>query len=98
MAKRERREAVTSKGERTGLVTSFRQNRHRQDTYQTIVRVQGVEDPKKLIGARAVWRRDDGVQIRGVVVASHGRGASVRIRWSRGFPPQAIGSQVTIRA
>lgn len=86
-----------AKKERPGTVTAFRQNRHRQDTHQTIVRVEGVEDPKKLIGSRAVWRREDGLQIRGVVVASHGRGPSVRVRWSRGFPPQAIGSKITIR-
>jgi len=85
-----------AKRERPGVVTGFRRNRHRQDTYQTIVKVEGLEDPKKLVGARVVWRRDDGLQIRGKVVASHGRGASVRVRWTRGFPPQAIGSHVTI--
>ena len=85
-----------AKRKRPGIVTGFRGNRHRQDTYQTIVRIDGVDDPKKLVGARVVWRRKDGLQIRGKVVASHGRGPAVRVRWSRGFPPQAIGSHVTI--
>ena len=85
-----------AKSERPGIVTAFRRNRHRQDTYQTIVHVEGLQDPKKLVGARVVWRRDDGLQIRGKVVASHGRGPAVRVRWTRGFPPQAIGSRVII--
>ncbi len=85
-----------AKVERPGVVMAFRQNRHLQDTYQTIVRVDGVQDPKKLVGARVVYRREDGLQIRGRVVASHGRGPAVRVRWTRGFPPQAIGSRVTI--
>ena len=84
------------KPERTAMVVSFRQNRHRQDPYQTIVRVDGLEDAKSLVGARVVWRRDDGLQIRGKVVASHGRTGALRVRWTRGFPPQAIGSKVTI--
>jgi len=30
------------------------------------------------------------------VVASHGSKGAVRVRWKRGFPPQALGSQVKI--
>ena len=30
------------------------------------------------------------------IVALHGSKGALRVRWDRGFPPQALGSQVTI--
>ncbi len=61
-----------------------------------IVRMTSTEDAGKVMGARVVWLREDGLQIRGRVVASHGTKGAVRVRLRRGFPPQALGSQVKI--
>ena len=83
-----------AKAELSGTVTAFRRNKHRQDSYQTIVHVASREDAGNLMGARVVWLRKDGLQIRGRVVASHGSKGAVRVRRSRGFPPQALGSHV----
>ncbi len=85
-----------AKTELSGTVTSFRQNKHRQDSHQTIVHMASKEDAGKVMGARVVWLRKDGLQILGRVVASHGSKGAVRVRWRRGFPPQALGSQVKI--
>jgi ribosomal protein L35AE/L33A len=87
-----------AKSELSGTVLSFRQSKHRQDSYQTIVRVDEQVDPYSLVGARVVWLRADGFQIRGRIVARHGTVGAVRVRWSRGFPPQALGSAVKIHA
>lgn len=85
-----------AKSELSGTVISFRQSKHRQDSYQTIVHIANRDRTGKLMGARVVWLRKDGLQILGRVVANHGSKGAVRVRWSRGFPPQALGSQVKI--
>jgi ribosomal protein L35AE/L33A len=43
-----------------------------------------------------MWVRDDGLTILGRAVALHGRKGALRVRWDRGFPPQALGSRVKI--
>ncbi len=85
-----------AKTEWTGTVTAFRQSKFKQDSYQTIVQMASIDVAGKVMGARVVWLRKDGVRILGRVVASHGSKGAVRVRWNRGFPPQALGSQVKI--
>ena len=85
-----------AKTELSGTVTAFRQSKFKQDSYQTIVQMGSKEDAGKALGARVVWLRKDGVRILGRVVASHGSKGAVRVRWKRGFPPQALGSVVKI--
>ena len=85
-----------AKAELSGTVTSFRQSKHRQDSDQTIVHIANRDHAGTLIGARVVWQRKDGLRILGRVVASHGSKGAVRVRWDRGFPSQALGSQVKI--
>ena len=80
----------------SGIVTAFRQSKFKQDSYQTIVQLARPDDAGKAVGARVVWSRKDGVRILGRVVATHGSTGAVRVRWKRGFPPQALGSQVRI--
>jgi large subunit ribosomal protein L35Ae len=85
-----------AKAELFGKVTSFRQSKFKQDSYQTIVQMANADDAAKVIGARVLWRREDGLEIHGRVAARHGSKGSVRVRWNRGFPPQALGSLVKI--
>jgi len=85
-----------AKSELSGKVTAFRHSKFKQDSYQTIVQLATPDDVKKVLGARVEWLRKDGVRILGRVVASHGSRGAVRVRWDRGFPPQALGSDVKI--
>jgi ribosomal protein L35AE/L33A len=85
-----------AKQELSGKVTAFRQSKFKQNSYETIVQMARKEDAAKVLGARVVWLREDGVRIRGLVVARHGSNGAVRVRWSRGFPPQGLASQVKI--
>jgi ribosomal protein L35AE/L33A len=80
----------------TGTVTAFRQSKSKQDSDETIVDLAEPEDAGRLLGARVVWVRDDGLTILGRAVALHGRKGALRVRWDRGFPPQALGSRVKI--
>ena len=85
------------KSELSGTVLSFRRSKHRQYSDQTIVRIDGGAEVGNLVGARVAWVRADGFQISGRVAARHGSGGAFRVTWNRGFPPQALGSQVQIR-
>ncbi len=85
-----------AKSEVTGTVTAFRQSKFKQDSYQTIVAFADPKQAEKVMGARVEWARADGMKILGRVVARHGSKGAVRVRWNRGFPPQALGSRVKI--
>ena len=80
----------------TGTVTAFLQSKFKQDSYRTVVDLAKPEDAAKLLGARVVWQRADGLRILGRVVRLHGSKGAIRVQWDRGFPPQALGTQVTI--
>ena len=80
----------------TGTVIAFLHSKFKQDNYQTVVDLAKPEDAAKLLGARVVWARADGLTIRGRVEGLHGRKGALRVRWDRGFPPQALGTPVTI--
>lgn len=86
-----------AKTEIRGIITSFRRGMQRQNTYETIVEIGAGPDPAKLVGAKVLWTREDGLRIVGRVVARHGNGRAVRVRWRKGFPPQGIGTPATIR-
>jgi len=85
-----------AKTELSGTVTAFRQSKFKQDSYQTIVQLAGAEVAQTALGARVILARPDGHQLHGRVVAGHGSKGAVRVRWNRGFPPQALGSVVKI--
>jgi ribosomal protein L35AE/L33A len=52
-----------AKADVTGTVTAFRQSKFKQDSYQTVVALAKPEDAGKLLGARVVWSREDGLRI-----------------------------------
>ncbi len=85
-----------AKAESTGTVSAFLHSKFKQDSYRTVVDLAKPEDAAKLLGARVVWSRDDGLQILGRVVGLHGRKGALRVLWDRGFPPQALGTKVKI--
>lgn len=76
-----------------GIVISFRR---RGKGYETIVEIGEGADPGTLVGAKALWTREGGLRIVGRVVARHGQGRAVRVRWRKGFPPQGIGTLAEI--
>ena len=80
-----------------GLITSFRRGKRVQHNLnQTIVELEGDADPATLVGAKALWVPERGLRIIGHVIARHGRGRAVRVRWRKGFPPQGIGTHAEI--
>lgn len=85
-----------AKTDTTGTVTAFLHSKFKQDSYRTVVDLAKPEDAAKLLGARVVWAREDGLKILGRVVRLHGRRGALCVQWDRGFPPQALGTKVMI--
>jgi len=79
-----------------GLVISFRRAIRVQHTNETIVEIGEGAEPATLVGAKALWTGKGGLRIVGRVVARHGQGRAVRVRWRKGFPAQGIGTPVEI--
>ena len=79
-----------------GIVVSFRRTIQVQHTNETIVEIGEGADPATLVGAKALWSREGGLRIVGRVIARHGRGRAVLVRWRKGFPPQGIGTPVEL--
>ena len=83
-----------------GVIVNYRRGRHTQNPYQMIVKVEGVdskEDAEKLVGKEVVWRTPAGREIKGKVTATHGNKGALRVRFEKGMPGQAIGSEVEVK-
>jgi len=79
-----------------GIITSFRRAKRVQHTNETIVEIEEGTDRATLVGAKVLWTREGFPRMMGRVIARHGRGRAVRVRWRKGFPPQGIGTHVEI--
>jgi large subunit ribosomal protein L35Ae len=64
---------------------------------QCLIKVLGVDpsDAKRIIGAKVGWPVDD-PKIYGKIIGVHGRTGTLRVRFNRGVPGQALGSRVRI--
>ena len=66
---------------------------------QMIVQVDGYDSRAKaaqLIGKRVLWASPAKREIYGKIIAVHGNSGTVRARFNRGMPGQAIGAKVAI--
>ena len=82
-----------------GRIVNYRMGRQTQNPYQMIVKVEGVtskEDAGKLKGKKVVWKTPSGKEISGKVAGSHGNKGALRVRFEKGMPGQAIGSEVSL--
>ncbi len=79
-----------------GITTSYRGAKRVRHTHYTIVAIGEGTDPATLVGAKVLWTLEGFPRMLGQVVASHGRGGAVRVRWKKGFPGQGLGTPVEI--
>lgn len=82
-----------------GVVKNFRRGRNTQHSTQYIIEVNNVETRAKattLSGRKVTWKSSADKAIVGKVMAAHGKSGAVRVKFDKGLPGQAIGTQVTI--
>ncbi len=82
-----------------GILKNYRRGRNTQHSTQYIVEVSGFETRAKastLNGKKVTWKSTADKPIVGKIMAAHGNSGAVRVKFEKGLPGQAIGSQVSI--
>jgi large subunit ribosomal protein L35Ae len=82
-----------------GKLVNYRRGVHTEYTNQYVVIVDGVDDrtsAKGIIGKKVIWKTQTGKEIIGKVSKAHGNSGAVLVRFEKGLPGQAIGTEVEI--
>jgi len=82
-----------------GKLSNYRRGVHTEYTNQYVVEVDGVSDRQAaagIVGKRVVWKTTTGKEIVGKVSKAHGNSGAVLVRFDKGLPGQAIGTDVDI--
>ncbi|MEM4633717.1 MAG: 50S ribosomal protein L35ae [Candidatus Anstonellaceae archaeon] len=82
-----------------GKLINYRRGVHTEYTNQYVVEVDGVKDRSSangIIGKKVVWKTPTGKEIVGKVSKAHGNSGAVLVRFDKGLPGQAIGTDVEI--
>jgi large subunit ribosomal protein L35Ae len=80
-----------------GLILGYRRGLKSQRPKECLIKVlgEGKSTSNRLVGWEVSWPLDN-PKIRGRIVRPHGRSGTLRVRFSRGLPGQAIGTRVRI--
>lgn len=80
-----------------GLILNYRIGGQTQNPRQCLIKVLSVEpsEARRMIGSKVGWPVED-PKIVGKIVSVHGRTGTLRVRFNRGIPGQALGSRVKI--
>lgn len=82
-----------------GTIVNYRSGRHTQKTNQLVVIVDGTKNKdgaKELLKKKVEWTTPSGKKIAGEVSKTHGSKGQVLVKFERGLPGQALGTNVEI--
>lgn len=82
-----------------GKIVNYTGGRHTQHPNKLVIIPEGVndrEEASKLLGKAVEWTTPSGKKITGKVVKVHGRNGSILVRFEKGLPGQALGTDVEI--
>lgn len=84
--------------EYAGVILSYRRGMRSQRPKECLIKVLGEDETmsRRLVGWEVGWPLED-PKIRGRIVCPHGRSGTLRARFSRGLPGQAMGTRVRIQ-
>ena len=83
-----------------GKIINYRRGAHTEYTNQYIIEVEGIDSKEKaspLAGKRVVWKTATGKEIVGKISKAHGNKGAVLVRFNKGLPGQAVGTDVEIQ-
>ncbi len=83
-----------------GTILSYRGGRRTQKVNQLIVMPENSPEKEKalkLIGGKVEWTTPSGKKIVGKVTRLHGSKGAVVVRFNKGLPGQALGTEVEIK-
>ena len=82
-----------------GFIVNYRGSLKVKNLKQMIVKVDGIdkkEDTKKIIGKKVVWTSPSGKKLEGQITKAHGGKGAVLVKFVKGLPGQALGSEVIV--
>lgn len=82
-----------------GTIVNYRGGKHTQKTNQLVVIAEDVkskEEARKLMKKKVEWTTPTGKKISGVVSKVHGNKGAVLVKFEKGLPGQALGTDVEI--
>lgn len=83
-----------------GKIVNYRGGMRTQTTNQMVVipeKCSKKEEAVKLIGNAVEWNTPSGKKIVGRITRAHGRNGAVLVRFNKGLPGQALGTEVEIK-
>lgn len=80
-----------------GVITNYRRGPKSQRNRECLLKVLDVEpnESSKLIGWRVGWPLDE-PRLYGIISKPHGKTGTLRVKFKRGLPGQALGTKVKI--
>ena len=80
-----------------GTVVNYRTGLHKQKTDQCLLKVKDMDKNlvRTLIGYKVSWPHNES-KIFGKITGLHGRSGTLRAKFQRGLPGQALGSPIKI--
>lgn len=81
------------------VIVNFRRGRHRQNTKQMIIKIEGInsiKDTQKLMKKSVTWKSPAGKEIKGIISASHGNNGCVKAIFESGMPGQSLGKKIIL--
>ncbi len=82
-----------------GIIKNYRLGVNTQKTNQYVIIIEGYDKAKSsaLIGKSAIWTTPSGKEIVGKVTGVHGNKGAIKVRFDKGLPGQAIGTDILIK-
>jgi large subunit ribosomal protein L35Ae len=81
-----------------GRITNYRIGIKSQTPNQCLIEFQGITTAGlagKLVGQKVTWQGKNSIHV-GKVMGTHGGNGMVKVKFNRGVPGQAIGTQVQL--
>ncbi|MFQ6051068.1 MAG: 50S ribosomal protein L35ae [Candidatus Hydrothermarchaeota archaeon] len=83
-----------------GVIINYCRSRKRQSNRTMVARFEGINDyseASRLIGKEIKWKNPAGREIRGKIIDVHGTNGQVKVRFNKGLPGQAIGTEISLK-
>ena len=80
-----------------GIVMNYRIGLHKQKINQCLIKVKNVESniARQLVGYKVYWPHEN-PKISGKIIGLHGRTGTLRAKFRKGLPGQALGNLVLL--
>lgn len=81
------------------IFLGYKGGQRTQKSKCALIRVDSVDDRSKAaayIGRKVVWISPSGSRLIGKVIGVHGRNGVLKVRFRKGLPGEAIGTELTI--